>query len=210
MKPYDPPAKNFPDVVTVETAVAMKEPLMVDAATNTKETMLMEAKKESLQGTKTYSLIIGLIIGSFIQFSALGANFLMTTMYDGGYEVFYTKQFVVISTIFCFVTSIMGVLVLLFLRSLVVTSFYAVTKTPNNDMEKESFQRKEKFVAGLIQNMEYYFAIGSIIGVCVCWTITDGLLGMKNNVEYGLLILATSLVWCRVAMVYCSRSTEEM
>jgi len=198
MAPYDPPAKNsFPEVVygddqTVCTDVTdLNEPLIAHDDED------KEMKADSVKWSKTYSLIIGLIIGCFIQFSSLGANFLMTSMY--GYNVFFMKEFIVVSLLWCFVTSVMGVCILLFLRSLVVTSFYATTAV------NDSFESKEDFVATLIQHMEYYFAIGSLIGVCMSWTVTDVLLGMKAHVVHSLITLVVALGWCRVVMTCCGK-----
>ena len=56
-------------------------------------------KEASSQWSNCYSLIIGLIIGCFIQFSSLGANFLMTTMY--GNDVFFMKVSFRSASCFC-------------------------------------------------------------------------------------------------------------
>lgn len=202
MAPYDPPAKNVPEVDDDTVATEdMNEPLLSLKTTMSEDEDEASIKTNSMQWTNCYSCIIGLIIGCFIQFSSLGANFLMTTMY--GNNVFFMKEFIVVSLIWCFVTSIMGVCVLLFLRSLVVTSFYATTTV------NEAFKSKEDFVAGLIQKMEYFFAVGALIGVCMSWTVTDIVLGMKAHIVHSLVTLAVALIWCRVVMAFCGNSTNE-
>ena len=97
----------------------------------------------------------------------------------------------------------MGVCVLLFLRSLVVTSFYATTAV------NDAFKAKENFVGALIQQMEYFFAVGALIGVCMSWTVTDIVLGMKAHIVHSLVTLAVALIWCRVVMAFCGNSTHE-
>ena len=206
MPAYDPPGKNsYPEIVygddqTVATDMTgLNEPLLSVTSSmdyeDEEEEDLFDMQEQSAKWSKCYCLIIGLIIGCFIQFSSLGANFLMTSIY--GYDVFFMNEFVAVSLLWCFITSIMGVCILLFLRSLVVTSFYATT--PMND----SFQAKEDFIARLIQHMEYHFAIGSLIGVCTSWTITDIILGMKAHVTHSLVTLFVALVWCRLVLSFC-------
>ncbi|CAB9502124.1 expressed unknown protein [Seminavis robusta] len=210
MAPFDPPAKKIAvpelyddeDDKTVQTDGSndLNEPLLSIQTTMSEDEEDTAMKESSSQWSNLYSLIIGLIIGCFIQFSSLGANFLMTSMY--GYNVFFMKEFLVVSLVWCFVTSIMGVCVLLFLRSLVVTSFYATTSV------NENFKAKEDFIAGLIQKMEYYFAVGALIGVCMCWTITDIVLGMKAHIVHSLVTLVIALVWCRLVMTFCGSKVE--
>ena len=213
MSAYDPPGKSTnPEIVygdddlTIGTDMtafdtALDEPLLGVSLSvgndhdDGDEKDLFDMQEQSLKWSKCYSLVIGLIIGCFIQFSSLGANFLMTSIY--GYDVFFMKEFVAVSLLWCFVTSIMGVCILLFLRSLIVTSFYATTSI------NKSFEGKEEFIARLIQHMEYHFAIGSLIGVCTSWTITDVIIGMKAHVAHSLVTLFVALVWCRLVLSFC-------
>ena len=155
---------------------------------------LLDMQEQSMKWSKCYCLIIGLIVGCFIQFSSLGANFIVTSIY--GTEALFLKEYVAMSLVWCFVTSMMGVAILMFLRSLVVTSFYATTSV------NKTFEDKEDFVATLIQNMEYHFAIGSLIGVCTSWTLTDIVIGMKAHVAHSLVTLFVALVWCRLVLSF--------
>lgn len=204
MASYDPPAKNSPpeivygddDTVQTDVTTGLNEPLLsVSKHMDYDDEEDLAMREGSMNWSKYYSLVIGLIIGCFIQFSSLGANFLMTSVY--GYNVFYMQEFVVVSLVWCFITSIMGVCVLLFLRSLVVTSFYATTAV------NDTFKSKEEFVGSMIQQMEYYFAVGSLIGVCSSWTITDVLLGMRAHVLHSIVTLGVALFWCRLVMKFC-------
>lgn len=144
-------------------------------------------------------MIIGFIIGCFIQCSTLGANFLMTTLY--GKEVYYTQGFIGVSLVWCFITSIMGVSVLLFLRSLVVTAFYA---TNSSRQDEASLEVKENFMINVIENIEQFFAVGSLVGVGCAWTITDILLGMESHIYHSLLTIIIALIWCKFAMKHSS------
>ena len=205
MTNYDPPAKKSgsdEDDRTVKSEISndLNEPLLSIQAVMSDDEQDAEMKEMSSQWSNCYSIIVGLIIGCFIQFSSLGANFVMTSMY--GYGVFYMKEFLIISLVWCMITSVMGVCVLLFLRSLVVTSFYATT------IANESFKSKEDFISGLVQKMEYYFAVGALIGVCMCWTVTDVVLGMNVHVVHSLVTLLVALVWCRLVMTFCGNKID--
>lgn len=216
----DPPSEisGYPDMVvlnydddrTIGTDVmaALEEPLLADSSSDAPQEFfedyydeddeddedLIAMQEQSIKWSKCYCLVIGLIVGCFIQFSSLGANFLVTSIY--GYDAFFMKEFVAVSLLWCFVTSIMGVCILLFLRSLVVTSFYATTSI------NEAFEDKEEFIATLIQHMEYHFAIGSLIGVCTSWTITDIIIGMQAHVAHSLVTLFVALIWCRLVLSF--------
>jgi hypothetical protein len=159
-----------------------------------------------LQMSRCCSVIIGFIIGCFIQCSTLGANFLMTTLY--GKDVYQTQGFIGVSLMWCLVTSMMGVSVLLFLRSLVVTAFYA-TNTSRQD--EATLEVKENFMIHVIENIEQFFAVGSLVGVGCAWTVTDLLLDMQSHIYHSLLTIGLALVWCKFAMKHSSdrQSREE-
>lgn len=167
-------------------------------ASQIRETM----KDNCIQMSRVCSIIIGTIIGTFIQCSTLGANFLMTSMY--GKDVYFTRSFIVISLVWCFVTSIMGVAVLLFLRSLVVTAFYA---TNSSRRDEATLEVKENFMIVVIENIEQFFAVGSLVGVGMAWTVTDILLGMKSHVYHSILTVVIALIWCKCAMKQTKTTT---
>lgn len=167
---------------------------------NTAETedaqQLREHMKDNcLQMSRCCSVIIGTIIGVFIQCSTLGANFLLTTIY--GKDVYFTNYFITVSLGWCLATSIMGVAVLLFLRSLVVTAFYA---TNSSKADEATLEAKENFMIQVIENIEQFFAVGSLVGVGMAWTVTDILLEMNSHVYHSLLTVGIALVWCKFAM----------
>ena len=174
---------------TKDVAVQTGEPQEMTAE-------MREAMKDScIQMSRACSIVIGFIIGCFIQCSTLGANFLMSTIY--GKDVYFTQSFVMVSLGWCFVTSVMGVSVLLFLRSLVVTAFYATNSSREDEARLES---KENFMILVIENIEQFFAVGSLVGVGVAWTVTDVLLGMQSHIYHSILTVFVALVWCKFAL----------
>jgi len=189
----------------------LREPLLsaatgvpVDGPSNNYD-FFSRSEPPSHRWAEVYCLVIGLIVGCFIQFSSLGANFLMTSLY--GYSTLYTRQFILVSLTWCLVTSIMGVCVLLLLRSLVITAFYATLCFGDMGDSAAALQLKEQreqFMMAMIQRMEYSFAVGSLIGVCVSWTATDILLGMQAHILHSLFTLVVALLWCKAVMRFCA------
>jgi hypothetical protein len=57
-------------------------------------------------------------------------------------------------------------------------------------------------VQEMVLHMECRFVVGALVGVCMAWTMTDLLLGMKAQILYSLLTLLIALFWCRV-MMHC-------
>lgn len=127
----------------------------------------------------------------------------MATVY--GKDVYLSNSFVYASLTWCFMTSIMGVCVLLFLRSLVVTTFYAVN---SRDEERHILYSKESFMIRVVENVEQFFAVGSLVGVGISWTVTDLVLGMQSHIFHSVLTVGVALIWCKFAMKHSSMSSS--
>merc|ERR1712232_787760 len=142
---------------------------------------------------KGYSLILGLIIGFFIQFSTLGANFLVLTLWGKEILMKSRTEVIIFSLLWSFFTSFMAIVVLAFLRALVSLIFSTSTKSA-------SFGKADLILEELWLHMECRFVVGALFGVCLAWTMTDILLGMKAQIFYSIITLITSLLWCRLMM----------
>lgn len=131
---------------------------------------------------KTSSLLLGLIVGFFIQFSTLGANYLVISMW--GEDVVQTSQrdIVIFSLLWSLFTSTMAIVILAFLRNLVSASYHG------EDLEE------------MILHMECRFVVGALIGVCTAWAATDAFLGMSVQIVYSCVTLVVALSWCRLMM----------
>lgn len=126
-----------------------------------------------------YSLFLGFFVGCFIQSSSLGANYVLTVLFGHDFDQMreHHEKVLVFSLIWSFATSSMGVLVVLFLRSL-------LQAVPN-----ESIQSQMN-----LWHVEYSFAFGALVGVCLAWTGTDMLLGFHAHAIHSLLTLLCAVV----------------
>jgi hypothetical protein len=172
---------------------------------------------------KLSSLILGLLIGFFIQFSTLGANFLVITIWGEDVISKSKSDIVVFSLIWSFFTSAMAIVILSFLRTLVTITYNAIATHSEDLLEVSSeafppspeaygIQASISPLSTLCQqemvlHMECRFVVGALIGVCLAWTMTDLVLGMKAQILYSLLTLLVALFWCRV-MMYCFSTKE--
>lgn len=140
---------------------------------------------------KLSSLVLGLLVGCFIQLSSLGANFLISTRYGSAYnEKGITKEDVFwFSFGWSFFTSAMGIGVLFLLRSIITTSYNVVMKQS---------QTNNKLTDRLTLHLEYFFSFGALIGVNVSWIVTDVVLGLEMHIWHSFATLVLALVWCKV------------
>jgi hypothetical protein len=131
---------------------------------------------------KTSSLVLGLMVGFFIQFSTLGANYLALSFMGESILSITQRDLILFSLFWSLLTSTMAILVLAFLRNLVFATYVG------EDIED------------IILHMECRYVIGALIGVCSAWAATDVALGMSGQVVYSVITLAVALSWCRVMM----------
>lgn len=144
---------------------------------------------------KLSSMILGLLVGFFIQFSTLGANFLVITIWGEDVISKSKRDIVVFSLLWSFFTSAMAIIILGFLRNLIYITYNAISR------------RSQDLLDEMVLHMECRFVVGALIGVCMAWTMTDVLLGMRAQILYSLVTLVIALFWCRV-MMFCFASGE--
>jgi hypothetical protein len=123
-----------------------------------------------------YNVLLGFLIGCFIQSSSLGANYVLTVLYGRDYEQLqeHHNTIMMVSFIWSLLTSSMGIFVILFVRS-----FLQQTIPHNATLEKTM----------TLWTMEYSFAFGALTGVCLAWFATDILLGFQAHAFHSLLTL---------------------
>lgn len=134
----------------------------------------------SLQTFQLYSVILGLLVGCFIQLSSLGANYLLAELYHDDKP--NAQTIIRYSLFWSVLTSVMGVAVLFLIRELVLAAYRANKSTRN---------------LSIVLHLECYFAIGTLTGVCLAWTCTDVLLGFRAHFVHSLGTLFAALVWCK-------------
>jgi len=157
------------------------------------DSLMMVAPSTSLSKYKAYSLFLGLLIGVFIQFSSLGANFLVEQLLvvGGGGENHPHMQWW-FSLVWSLVTSTIGVLLLVALRSLLqTTNHYADTNTSSTNHAQHHQHQ-------LLLILECYFAAGALTGVCVAWMGTDVVLQAPQHLKHSCVTLVLALGWCKL------------
>ena len=160
----------------------------------------------SIKRYQTLGFLAGLVIGSFIQLSSLGANYLLTELYKDGSSGAYdmdthdqgrTVHVLGFSLLWSLLTSLMGVMVLLILRSLVIMA----ASGPKHEASPTK--------TTLLLHLETYFAVGTLVGVCLSWTCTDVWMGLPAHSLQSLLTLVAALVWCKLVSKCCFASNRE-
>jgi hypothetical protein len=158
-----------------------------------------------------YTVALGLIVGFFIQFSSLGANFLLNTATASATSTSSTTasslQTGIQADVLWFslgwslFTSVLGVAILLLLRYLVVAA-WATTAAISYPASNNNNSSQDLDACVLLHKMESHFAIGALVGVCLAWTCTDLILGLTAHVVHSVVTLVATLIWCRV-ITYC-------
>jgi hypothetical protein len=143
---------------------------------------------------KRSSLLLGLLVGFFIQFSTLGANYLVISIFGDDVLTSSRSDILLFSFVWSFFTSALAILLLSFLRN-IVTSSYAT-----GDHEEDE-------IDDMVLHMECRFVVGALVGVCMAWSATDIVLGMSGQIVYSLGTLAVALAWCKV-MMWCFSPRE--
>ena len=133
---------------------------------------------------KSSSFILGIIVGFFIQFSTLGANYLALSFMGEAILNVTQRDLIIFSLIWSLITSTMAIVVLAFLRKILFTTYLGT------DIED------------VVLHMECRYVVGALIGVCTAWAATDVALGMTGQVIYSVVTLITALLWCRLMMYF--------
>jgi hypothetical protein len=172
-----------------------------DAFYSDRDTSATEKKDVIVARFQRYTMALGLIVGFFIQFSSLGANFLLntaaTSTATSGHFQMEAQGVLWFSLGWSLFTSVLGVAILLLLRCIVATAWTLTSDTsiPCRGALDDSV---------MVNKMESHFAVGALVGVCLAWTCTDLILGLTVHVLQSALTLAAALIWCRVISYFGS------
>jgi len=171
------------------------------------------AEASSFSSYVLCSLSLGLVVGFFIQFSSLGANFVLSNWQgsenrSGGKIPLLPddKHVVAFSLAWSVLASAMGVLVLILARGLVCMVLQQQQPRQWED-SSESFPLPYKFLLRL----EAFFAIGALLGVNAAWIGTDLVLGVSVHYLHSMwteamaLFVIAYIVRCRLLETSNSR-----
>lgn len=191
-------------------------------------------KPQFFRKFKYYSLLLGFMVGLFIQFSTLGANFLLLTLFDNqnddtaidkDQEQKQETIYMALSLMWSAITSIMAIITLQFLKNLFSISFQSTMiisadddvdgeKNIDNDDEDDDDNTiiandEEDILEEIILHLEFRFIVGALIGVCFAWIVTDIVLGLKYQIMYSIIILLGALIWCKLLMYWFTKSKKD-
>jgi hypothetical protein len=173
--------------IPFDASYEANEPLI--AAGDAEEEKDHRIEEKAFSSFKFSALLLGLLVGFFIQFSTLGANFLVITLWGEDVITKSKTDIIVFSLLWSFFTSAMAIVILGFLRNLVTITYSAVGGRSVDLLEE------------MVLHMECRFVVGALVGVCLAWTMTDVLLGMRAQIVYSLVTLVVALVWCKTMMM---------
>ena len=197
--------KNPQTDALANSSVQTSEPLKLAPASLYSSSSNLEDKPTLLQDTEQakadewllgslykFSLIFGLLVGCFIQSSSLGANYVLIVLYGRDYDIMnqHHKNIVGFSLAWSFLTSIMGITILLILRSLITLATYGLSHTETTSQGRSVLLFKRPL--SLVVCLEFPFAFGALVGVCGSWATTDLLLGLKSHAYQSLFTLTVA------------------
>jgi hypothetical protein len=157
---------------------------------------VIRAAAQRLTRFQRYTMVLGLIVGFFTEFSSLAATFLLTTAVSS--TTTDTSNIVWFSLGRYFFSSALGVTIFLFLRCIVTTAWNMTSSISGRGNVVDD--------STMIHKMESNFTVGASVGVCLAWTCTNlflGLTGQSSNLVLGLTVqscvtLAVPPMWYRV------------
>lgn len=149
---------------------------------------------------KNHSLSLGLMIGFFVQFSTLGASYLILALWGNDVVNKTQSQIVVLSAVWSAFTAFIAILTVGLLRSVTTITLRASLPRDHNIAGEAILEEK-------LLHLESHFVMGAFVGVCLAWTVTDILLGMNIQIIFSLITLVISLLWCKL-MMYCFNKNE--
>jgi hypothetical protein len=162
------------------------------------------------------SLCFGGLVGIVIQCSTLGATFVAQFVWfrqwhdDGDADLAQElmQMFEVMSILWSFVTSCMGILLLLFVRALLLWILHYPSEAPAKGASGAAL-REDDATASTLLHVESFFATGTVLGLNVAWMMTDRVVSYHSRdavsshwIESVYTFVLSSL-WCQV-ILYCS------
>jgi hypothetical protein len=160
------------------TSYEANEPLFV-AAGDAEELEDHRLDEKAFSRFKFSPLLWGLLVGFFIQFSILKANlWVISTLWDGDLVTKSKTNIVVFSLLWSFFTAVMAIANLRFLRNMVTITYSAAGGRSKDLLEEMIWRMERRFGAG----------------VCIAWTMTGPLWGMRAQTEFTLVLLVVALV----------------
>jgi hypothetical protein len=172
----------------------LEEPLL-EKETGTEDTTVSYATNVNL------TTLQGILIGCFVQFSSLGANFLLehlSTPIEAASVQEQHRYIMIFSLAWSVGTSLLGVAVWVLTRWILLTAAgVTVDQELADESHEEQNSAKSKIVETMV-DMESFYSTGAIAGVNMAWIVSDWLLGPQlacSTIWNWGLIMASLLLW---------------
>ncbi len=145
----------------------------------------MREEEAVLVGCKRYSLVLGAVIGCFIQLSCMGAFFVYSKLAQGHHYSIWA-----FSLMWSAFTSLIGLGIMIILSVL----FRRVSSNEN-----------------VLLHLELYVSSGAVIGVCFTWLVKNICMGVPDLVWQSLLSITLTICYIVVAkqLVYYSAQDDD-
>jgi hypothetical protein len=171
--------------IPFDAAFDVNEPLIAAGDAEEEDYRLQE---NALSRFKFSSLFLGLLVGFFSQFSTLGVNVLVITIWSE--DVITTSKSNIILLCSFFFSAILFA-ILGFLRNLVAITYSAIGG------------RSKELLAEMVLHMRCRFVVGVMIGISLAWTMAAVLFGMRVQTVYSyVIVLMGAFFWCKI-MIMC-------
>lgn len=195
--------------MTIETAVPLVSTVPQILSSSTRKTdagsQLFDNSDNQIRQIKRMGTALGIVVGIFIQFASLGANFVLMSqtkrneidsvaithsLWQPQVLAEHGKQIVVaMSLSWSFITSSLGVAVLCILSALLVVPAASFAKTSSSSAALRCRMRTA---------LERSYATGALIGVCLSWASTDMAMGIPSHAIQSLLTLVAALAMAKL------------
>jgi hypothetical protein len=159
------------------------EPLI--AAGDAEEEEDRRLQEKVVSRFKFSSLLLGLLVGFFSHFCAMGVNGLVNTIW-GEDAAIKTKTDIFICLFFGFFYLAISVVILAFLRYRAAITYSAIGGR-SKDLPEE-----------MALYIQYYYDIGALVGIGLAWTMAAVYLGLRAQTVYSLVALLVALFSCKV------------
>jgi len=147
-----------------------------------------ELDEPMLRHLKLSSLVLGTVVGCFIQLSTLGASSLLVRIWGDSFLFESKNDKLALSVLWSIAVSAVAVVVLESLRLVVSTTYNATAVS-----KRSNKQQAEEALDELMLHMDSQYVTGCLMGVCLLWTLTEIMLGIKTQILYFLTSLFVTL-----------------
>lgn len=203
---YHPPCVGFEGSDLVEPLISPKQiSSSTTISTRTSTTSCEETLDPILIGKLKWScLVLGVLIGFFIQVSTIGASFLTNlpwakgatggaTTTDGISTTDPNNSIAGYALAWSIITATASCGVMMIFRSFVEITFNLTLGRNLLKMNPETYSR---VLDELVWYFECYFSLGVLISVTLAWIATSFVLGMPSTLIDMAITVALPVFWC--------------